>query len=223
MQQDNIDLIKRLCAEFIGSVILLVIIIGSGIQGENNTQDDAVRLILSAVATGSGLFGLLTVFGPISGAHFNPCISLVSYLSNSLSLLDLCMYTGVQVIGSSCGTILADFLFRFETQVSKVDRGFYHLWLSEFVSTATLVFLVFGCIRMIRDDVIPLIVSLWVSSGWLFGSSNMFVNPAATIGRIWTGSLNGIDPISAILFVIFQILGSVLGWVMVELFYYEKE
>lgn len=208
---------RRAAAEAVGTAALVAIVVGSGIQATRLTQDVGTQLLANSLATVFGLAVLITWFGPISGAHFNPAVSLADWLAGrrtaeGLTLPELGAYTAAQTVGAVAGSVLANAMFT-EPLVawSTHERSAGHLWLSETVATAGLVALIFGLIRMGRDRSAPVAVAAWIGAAYWFTSSTSFANPAVTIGRAFTDTFAGIAPASVAPFVAAQLLGAVAG------------
>jgi glycerol uptake facilitator-like aquaporin len=200
----------RVVSEFLGSAFLLMIVAGSGIMGENLAQGNAaVALLANAVATGAGLFVLIQCVGPISGAHFNPVVSLVEFLWGRLKKWDLYYYVVAQFSGAFIGILTAHAMFNLPLlQVSQKSRAEPHLYFSEFIAT-------FGLISVIalagkkHVEWAPLVVAAYITSAYWFTSSTSFANPAVTFARAWTDTFCGIAPTGILGFVVAQVAG---GW-----------
>jgi glycerol uptake facilitator-like aquaporin len=213
------DVARRLAAEFLGTALLVFIVVSSGIAAENLSADVGIQLLINAFATTAGLYGLITVFGPVSGAHFNPIVSLVDLLYSDMKPVHLAAYWAAQITGGVVGCVVSNFQYKVETKFSDKERFGYELWLSEVIATATLILVIHGCIRTGSEASVPAVVSLWVGGGYFFTSSSIFANPAVTIGRMFTTTFAGIEPMSALLYIVFQILGALLGYGLSQVFY----
>ena len=211
--------IRKLLAEFLGTCALVAIVVGSGITANTLSRDVGIQLLINAFATTAGLYGLIVVLGPISGAHLNPCVSLVDTIFGDMKPIDGICYSAAQIMGGILGSVLANFLFQVPTQISTTRRFGIHLWVSEIIATASLILVIHGCIRTGQEDKVPSVVSLWVGGGYFFTSSSIFANPAVTLGRIFSDTFAGIAPTSAGVYVAFQLLGAVVGASLVEFFY----
>ena len=163
--------------------------------------------------------GLILMFGPVSGAHFNPVVSLVDYMSGDMNLYDFCSYVVVQVVGAIVGTIVADFQFDKPVQLSQKKRDEPHLWLGELIATVTLLLVIHGCVRTGQNSSVPYAVGGWVLAGHFFTSSTIFANPAVTIGRMFSDTFTGIRPASVGPFIAFQVLGAIFGFYLIHFFY----
>jgi glycerol uptake facilitator-like aquaporin len=213
----NSPLGRRVAAEAIGTGLLVTVVVGSGIQATDLSHDVGVQLLANSLATVFGLGVLITVFGPVSGAHFNPAVTLAAWLTerhtpDGLTLRDVAAYLPAQITGAIGGAVLADAMFgeplvRFSTH----DRSAGHLWLSEVVATAGLILLVFGLNRTSRAALAPAAVASYVGAAYWFTASTAFANPAVTIGRAFTDTFAGIAPASVTPFIAAQLLGTALG------------
>lgn len=211
-------LIRRASAELVGSAALTAMVVGSGIAATNLTHDVGIQLFINAIATAFGLFVLISVFGPISGAHFNPLVSLADYAFGFRSLRDTGPYIAAQIIGCIAGSILANIMFDLPPAAwSTTDRITPGHLVAEVVATAGLIFAIFTLARAGRSRFAAAVVATYIGSAYFFTSSTSFANPAITIGRMFTDTFAGIAPDSAPLFVVAQILGAFLGYVGVRL------
>lgn len=213
------DVMQNLLAEALGTGLLVFVVVGSGIMAEATSDDVGIQLLINAFATTCALYGLISIFGPVSGAHFNPVVSLVDYLFDDMRLDHLIRYSTAQIGGGIVGTIMANVQFEVPTQISDKERFGYGLWISEVIATASLILIIHGCIRTGENASLPQAVSCWVGGGYFFTSSSIFANPAVTIARIFSDTFAGIDPKSMGAFIGFQILGAFLGYGLVLYFY----
>ena len=200
---------RRLAAEGLGAALLLMIVIGSGIMGERlSGGNTAIALLGNTLATGAGLVVLITVFGPLSGAHFNPAVTLVFALRREIGWGLAFAYIAVQIIGGVAGVWTAHAMFAEPIwQVSTKLREGPAQAFSEFVATFGLIAAILGSIRF-RPDATPVIVGLYITSAYWFTASTSFANPAVTIARSLSDSFAGIAPHSAPLFVAGQLAGA---------------
>lgn len=212
--------VKRYVAEFLGTALLLAIVIGSGIMGARlSGGNDAIALLGNTLSTGAGLVVLITVFGPVSGAHFNPAVTLVFALRGEISRLDALVYLAVQVAGAVAGVWLAHAMFAEPVlQVSGKLREGTAQGLAEAVATFGLVATILGGLRF-RADAIPVLVGLYITSAYWFTASTSFANPAVTFARSLSDTFAGIAPPSVPLFIAAQLLGAVaaagfFGWLL---------
>lgn len=211
---------KRLAAEALGSLLLACVVIGSGIMAERLAAGNAgVALIGNTLATVTLLGVLIYTLAPISGAHFNPVVSLVMMLRGELSLRDFIAYTLTQIISMLAGAMLAHAMFGLALlQTSTHVRSTVGEGIGEFVATFVLLFSILGTIRR-NPDLTALTVPAAITAGYWFTSSTSFANPAITIARSITDSFSGIAPASIGLFVIAQCVGALLAWVVARAFW----
>ncbi|WP_442578471.1 MIP/aquaporin family protein [Mesorhizobium sp. ASY16-5R] len=215
------DLPRRLVAEGLGTGFLVAAVVGSGIMADRLTDDIALALLCNAVATGAALVVLVTVFAPISGAHFNPAVSLVFAIRRELSRRDLAAYVAMQVAGGIFGTIATHLMFGLPIlETSATMRSGAPQWFAEAVATFGLVAVILGGLRFDRTTV-PLMVGLYITAAYWFTASTSFANPAVTIARSMTDSFSGIRPIDAPAFIIAQLVGAagallLMGWLLRE-------
>jgi len=204
------DLSRRLVAEGFGTALLVAVVVGSGIMGQQlSAGNDAVALLGNTIATGAALVVLILVFGPISGAHFNPVVSLSFAIRGELRWSDLLAYVPLQIIGGIGGTLLAHVMFgQALLQASMHVRTGIGVWAGEIVATFALLAAIIGSLRT-RPDVVPYAVGLIITAGYWFTSSTSFANPAVTIARSLTDTFAGIRPIDAPGFVVAQIVGAI--------------
>ena len=203
---------KRMAAEFLGTFTLVAVVVGSGIMGSNLTDDLAVVLLINAVATVAGLGVLIWVLGPISGAHFNPAVTLVTALGKDMPWREAAGYIGAQLLGGVGGAILANVMFSLPTiEVSQRQRTGAGVWLGEVVATAGLIFLIGALTRTGRGHLGPVLVAAWIGSAYFFTASTSFANPAVTVGRAFTDTFAGISPASVPLFIVMQLIGAAVG------------
>ena len=211
---------KRLAAEALGSLLLACVVIGSGIMAERLAAGNAgVALIGNTLATVTLLGVLIYTLAPISGAHFNPVVSLVMMLRGELSLRDFIAYTLTQIISMLAGAMLAHAMFGLALlQTSTHVRSTVGEGIGEFVATFVLLFTILGTIRR-NPDLTALTVPAAITAGYWFTSSTSFANPAITIARSITDTFSGIAPASIGLFVMAQCIGALLAWVVARAFW----
>jgi glycerol uptake facilitator-like aquaporin len=187
------DLPRRLVAEALGTALLVAVVVGSGIMGERLAGgNDAIALLGNTLATGAALVVLILIFGPISGAHFNPAVSLSFAINGQLRRADLAGYVLVQIAGGVAGTLLAHLMFSEPLlQISAHIRTGIGRWAGEIVATFALLTTIIGCLRT-RPEAAPYAVGLVITAGYWFTSSTSFANPAVTIARSLTDSFSGI-------------------------------
>jgi glycerol uptake facilitator-like aquaporin len=205
-----VDRYRALAAEALGSAILFATVIGSGIMASALAQgNDAVALLGNTLATAAMLFVLITTLGPVSGAHFNPAVSLVMALRGSLPMRDSVFYVAAQSLGGLAGVVLAHAMYNQPLlQVSGKIRGTPGEWLGEAVATFMLIFTILGSERH-RPAYTAISVAAVITAGYWFTSSTSFANPAITLARSLTDSFAGIAPASVLAFIIAQCVGAV--------------
>lgn len=203
---------RALAAEFIGSALLLAIVVGSGIMGEQLAAGNtAVALLLNAIATGAGLIVLIVLIGPLSGAHFNPAVSLLFAARGELPPRTLLAYLPVQLAGTIAGVLLAHAMFDLPLiQHSQHLRHGPGQWTGEIVATAGLMLSILGALAT-RPTWTPLLVAAWIVAGYAFTSSTSFANPAVTVARSLTDTFAGIAPADVGGFVLAQLAGMTIG------------
>ena len=216
------DLSRRLVAEGLGTALLLAVVIGSGIMGERLAGGNvAIALLGNTIATGAGLVVLITIFGPLSGAHFNPVVSLMFALRRELPWSNAFAYVIAQAIGAILGVWLAHAMFAEPLfQVSTKLRDGWSQGLAEGVATFGLIATILGSLRF-RPEVTPFMVGLYITAAYWFTASTSFANPAVTVARSLSDTFAGIAPTSAPLFIICQLAGAALsaalfGWLLKE-------
>ncbi len=208
---------RRAAAEFVGTGALVVVVVGSGIQAAQLSQDVGVRLLANSLATVFGLGVLIALLGPVSGAHFNPVVTLAAWWTGSRggegpTVREVAAYVPAQVAGGIAGAVLANAMFA-EPLVawSTHDRWAAHLWLGEVVATTGLILLVIGLTRTGRERLAPVAVASYIGAAYWFTSSTSFANPAVTIGRAFTDTFAGIAPAGVLPFVAAQLVGLAVG------------
>lgn len=200
---------QRLAAELLGTGLLVATVVGSGIMANKLAGGNvAVALLGNTIPTGAILFVLITIFGPVSGAHFNPAVSLVFALRRDLPWSALGPYVGAQVVGGVLGTLLAHVMFDLDLlQVSATARTGPAQWASEVVATFALVMTILGTIRH-RPEAVPVAVALVITAAYWFTASTSFANPAVTLARALSNTFAGIAPADVPAFVAAQVLGA---------------
>ena len=207
----------RSTAEFAGTAVLVCVVVGSGIMGTNLSDDLGVALIINTISTIFALALLILTLGPISGAHFNPAVSLVQMISRAQKPVETLVYVVVQVAGAIVGAIVANVMFdQPAVQFSTNDRVSPGMLLGEVIATAGLIAII-GVLSFRKQDVlIPVAVAAWIGSAYFFASSTSFANPAVTIGRLFSNTFAGIDPASVAPYIGAQLVGALLGFLIVR-------
>lgn len=213
------NLSKRYVSEFIGTAGLLIVVVGSGIMGDALSQGNAaIALLANSLATGAGLFALIQMFGPISGAHFNPAVTFVEWLWKRVSTKDLVVYLLVQTAGGVVGVMLTHIMFGQKIlQLSVNDRGDFRFMVSEVIATLGLI-LVISLSGKRSVEATPYAVALYITSAYWCTSSTSFANPAVTIARSLTNTFSGILWTGMPGFIVAQVIGAVTAyWISVVL------
>jgi glycerol uptake facilitator-like aquaporin len=212
---------RRLAAEALGTGLLVATVVGSGVMAETLTKDNAVALLGNTLPTGAILVVLITILGPISGAHFNPAVSLVFALKRELPRRDAALYIAAQIIGGVAGTIAAHLMFALPLlSVSSKARTGGAQWFAEWVATFGLVITILAGLRFARASV-PWLVGLYITAAYWFTASTSFANPAVAIARSLTNTFSGIRPIDLPGFIVAQLFGAIcatgfLAWLLRE-------
>ena len=210
----------RLLAEGLGTMLLVAIVVGSGIAAERMSADHGLQLFENAAATAAGLVALILALGPVSGAHFNPVVTLAARSFGGISTRDAVRYVAVQLAGGVAGTVVANLMFAEPAiDASSTGRSSGGLWLAEVVATFGLVLVVFGVVRSGRSTAAPFAVGAYIGAAYFFTSSTSFANPAVTIARTLTDTFTGIEPASAPAFLACQLVGGALGVATVRILY----
>jgi len=207
---------KIFLGEFIGSSFLVMVIVGSGIMAENLTNDNALRLTANTLATGAGLFVLITAFANISGAHFNPFVSLAMFLRKKITGKLLIIYIPAQIIGCLLGVMLANFFFEHDIlELSTKNRDGFHIFLSEIIATFGLIFIIFATLK---DGKITIAASVatYIMAGYWFTSSTSFANPAVAIARTFTDSFTGINYMNTPTYILAEFLGALIAVFLIK-------
>jgi glycerol uptake facilitator-like aquaporin len=208
---------RKLLAEYLGTALLVAIVVGSGIMATDLTQDVGLQLLINTISTVFGLAVLILILAPISGAHFNPVVTLIDLIQGKSSVMQFLQYAVVQTAGAITGAFLANAMFDqaiIET-ATKIRSG-NNLYLAEIVATAGLILVINLLVSQKNLIVIPAAVAAWIGSAYFFTSSTSFANPAVTIGRTFSDSFAGIAPESAPKFIAAQILGAIIGLGLVK-------
>ena len=210
-------MLRRLAAEGVGTALLLAVVVGSGIMAERLAGGNgALALLANTIATGAGLYVLITVFGPVSGAHFNPSVSLAFLLRGEMGAATALAYVGVQIVGALAGVWLAHAMFAEPLlQISSTPRDGPALALSEFVATFGLVLTVLA-VREHRPEAVAAAVALYITAAYWFTASTSFANPAVTLGRALSDTFAGVAPSSVPAFVVAQVAGAIAATLLFQ-------
>jgi glycerol uptake facilitator-like aquaporin len=216
----EIDLTRRLVAEALGTFFLLATVVGSGIMGESLADGNAaIELLGNTIATGAILVVLILIFGPISGAHFNPAVTLTFALRREITWSHSVLYVAIQIVAAVAGAVVAHIMFDQDLLQSSTHlRTGPGQWTGEIVATFGLVATILGCLKS-APQAVPYAVGLFITAGYWFTSSTSFANPAVTIARTFTDTFSGIHPDNAALFIAAQLAGAVaatflMGWLL---------
>lgn len=201
--------IEEALAEFFGTAMLLLAVVGSGIMAENLAQGNAaLALLANSLATGTALYVLIAALAPVSGAHFNPAVSMCFVVAGKMPLKQLPAYLALQFSGAFVGVVTANLMFDMPTiSLSLTERSGVHLLLSEFIATSGLLLTITLFVKH-KPDAVPLGVALFITGAYWFTSSTSFANPAVTFGRIFSDSFTGIAPSSVPSFIATQVLAA---------------
>jgi len=210
-------LTKKLIAEFVGTCFLVMIVVGSGIMAQNLSSDLIIILLANTIATGAGLTALIWIFITVSGAHFNPAVSLIMYLNNELKLNECIYFISVQFVGGFFGVLLANIMYGLDPiQIAENQRGGLNIYFSEFIATFGLIMTIIG-VKNFNTFAIAPAVGLYISAGYWFTSSTSFANPAVTLSRAFTDTFTGINYEFILPFIIFQLFGALSAMFMMKL------
>jgi arsenate reductase len=204
-----IELARKATAEAVGTALLVAIVVGSGIFAQRLSPDDVgLQLLENSTATALGLAALILAFGPVSGAHFNPVVTLADRVLGGIETRTAAVYIGAQVVGGCVGAIVANLMFEIDAvDWSTQSRSSAALWLGEFVATFGLLTVILGITRSGRASVAPFAVGGYIGAAYWFTSSTSFANPALTIARTLSDTFAGIEPSSVPAFIVAQLLG----------------
>lgn len=214
---------KKLLGEFLGALTLVAIVIGSGIMATQLSHDVGVQLLINTMSTVCGLFVLIQILGPISGAHLNPLVTLVELMGHRVNFATFITYLAAQTLGAISGAVLANAMFDhplFQTATKLRSGG--NLYLGEIVATAGLILVINLLKHQEKQGFIPAMVAAWIGSAYFFTSSTSFANPAVTIGRSLSDSFAGIAPENVARFIAAQLLGAFIGLGLTKLLTNER-
>ncbi len=213
---------KIFYGEFIGSCFLVMIIVGSGIMAQNLTEDIAVMLIANALATGAGLFVLITSIGDISGAHFNPVVTMAMYLTKKIKKNLIIIYISAQISGCLLGVMLANFMFELPViELSQKVRPGINIFIAEIIATFGLIFIIFGSLKN-GNVAVAASVATYITAGYWFTSSTSFANPAVALARTFTDTFTGINYLNTPTYIVAEIIGAFLALFIIQKIFFKK-
>jgi glycerol uptake facilitator-like aquaporin len=213
---------QKYISEFIGTFILLVSIVGSGIAGQQYTNDQMVILFSHAVVIGFTLIFIIRIFANFSGAHFNPIVSIIFFLQKELSSRDLFLYILIQIIAAILGALFANYIFGLNViEISSNIRSGANIYISE-IFAATGLLLVILLSRADGKNVVSFNVGIYITAALIFTSSTSFANPAVTVARMFTESFTGINPSTVIFFISCQVIGMFAAYILYNQFFKSK-
>jgi glycerol uptake facilitator-like aquaporin len=210
---ETTTLSRRLVAEFIGTAMLLAAVVGSGIMAERlSAGNNAIALLANTIATGAALVALILTFGPMSGAHFNPVVTICDAWQGGISWRDTVFYAFAQFLGAIVGVVVANSMFDLSPLFAstKVRTGISQ-WLGEFAATFGLLAVIWGCSRLQKSVVVPFAVAAYITAAYWFTSSTSFANPAVTVARTLSDTFAGIRPVDAPAFIVAQFAGGIVA------------
>ena len=203
---------RKLLAEAIGTGLLIVAVIGSGIMAERLTDIVALQLLCNAIATGGALVALVLIFAPVSGASFNPVVGIVGIFTGEATIRDTAFYAIAQTVGGCVGAVVANLMFDLDAiNISEKVRSGSGVLFSEVVATVGLLVVIYGTIRAQRANLVPFTVAAWITGAYFFTSSTSLANPAVTVARSLSNTFAGIAPESVPMFVLMQLIGAMLA------------
>ena len=210
------DLLRRASAEAVGAALLVAIVIGSWIAAQRlSPGDTGLQLLENSTATGAGLVALILALGAVSGAHFNPVVTVADRMLGGTSTRDAGIYVVAQVVGACIGAVVANLMFGLSAiNLSTHTRSGGDIWLGEFVATFGLLLVILGVVRSGRSSVAPYAVGGYIAAAYWFTSSTSFANPAVTIARTLSDTFAGIRPSSVPMFVVLEIAGALVAVVL---------
>ena len=216
------DLRRRLAAEALGTAMLVATVVGSGIMAETLTKDVGLALLGNTLPTGAILVVLITILGPVSGAQFNPAVTLVFAIRRELPQHDALLYVAVQVLGALVGAIAAHIMFELPLlQVATKVRTGGAQWFAEGIAAFGLIVTILAALRF-RQDAVPWLVGLYITAAYWFTASTSFANPAVAIARAFTNTFSGIRPVDLPGFIAAELCGAILALIFVRWLLHEK-
>lgn len=210
-------IIRKCTAEFLGSAFLIATVIGSGIMATNLTDDVALQLLCNTIATAGALVALIAAFGSVSGAHFNPVVTIADRVFKGMPNRDVLPYIASQVAGMVVGAVVANLMFGLSAiDISTKTRSGGGIWLGEAVATLGLLLVIFGVVRSGRSSLAPFVVAGYITAAYFFTSSTSFANPAITLGRTLSDSFAGIAPASVPGFIAAEFIGMAIALIAIR-------
>ena len=208
--------------EFIGSTFLVMIIVGSGIMAQNLTRDFAVMLLANTLATGAGLFVLINSIANISGAHFNPVVTMTMYFTKKIKKDLIFTYISAQILGCLLGVMLANFMFDLPfIELSSKARPGFNIFIAEVIATFGLIFIIFGSLKN-GTVAVAASVATYITAGYWFTSSTSFANPAVALARTFTDTFTGINYLNTPAYIVAEIIGGLLALFIIQKIFYKK-
>jgi arsenate reductase len=214
---------RHVAAEFLGTALLVMAVVGSGIMAETLSKDVGVQLLANAIATGGALLGLITIFGPISGASFNPVVTVVgAIIDRGVTTVSVVIDVVAQVAGAVAGAIIANVMFGHATfETSQKIRTGGPTWFSEVVATVGLLLIIWGGKKAGAN--VAALVAAWITGAYWFTSSTSIANPAVGFGRMFSNSFAGIAPESWPMFALMQVVGGAVGYLFIRALFVDSE
>ena len=208
--------------EFIGSAFLVMIIVGSGIMAQNLTRDFAVMLLANTIATGAGLYVLINSIANISGAHFNPVVTMTMYFTKKIKKDLIFTYISAQILGCLLGVMLANFMFDLPfIELSSKARPGFNIFIAEVIATFGLIFIIFGSLKN-GTVAVAASVATYITAGYWFTSSTSFANPAVALARTFTDTFTGINYLNTPTYIVAEIIGALLALFIIQKIFYKK-
>ena len=208
--------------EFIGSAFLVMIIVGSGIMAQNLTRDFAVMLLANTIATGAGLFVLINSIANISGAHFNPVVTMTMYFTKKIKKDLIFTYISAQILGCLSGVMLANFMFDLPfIELSSKARPGFNIFIAEVIATFGLIFIIFGSLKN-GTVAVAASVATYITAGYWFTSSTSFANPAVALARTFTDTFTGINYLNTPTYIVAEITGAFLALFIIQKIFFKK-
>ena len=224
MSAANVVMSRKLLAEAIGTGLLIVAVIGSGIMAERLTDIVALQLLCNAIATGGALVALILIFAPVSGASFNPVVGIVGVFTGEATMRDTALYAVAQTVGGCIGAITANLMFDLDAiNISQKVRSGSGILFSEVVATIGLLVVIYGTIRAQRAKLVPFTVAAWITGAYFFTSSTSLANPAVTVARSLSNTFAGIAPESVPMFVLMQLIGAMMAVAIIKFIFGESQ